>query len=126
MTGIVLIIIIGVIIGALGQISIKTGLQQIGDVKFSNISSVVSFIFEAVKNKFILLGLLLSAISAVLWIITLSKIDLSFGYPLASGLFFIVMIILSSIMLKEKISIMQLIGTAIILFGVVILSKSGI
>lgn len=125
MAGIILIIIIGVAIGASGQIFLKKGLQQIGDVEMRGIKSILPAIFKIITNKFVFWGLALSVFAAFFWILTLLKINLNVAYPLAGGLFYISVIALSVIFLGEKVTVAQLIGTGIILLGTIILTNYG-
>ncbi|MDZ7836815.1 MAG: hypothetical protein U5N58_02120 [Actinomycetota bacterium] len=49
---------------------------------FNGLGSLVRLFLEVVKSPTVLLGLFLYVISAALWLIVLSSVDLSFAYPL--------------------------------------------
>ena len=123
MLNLIIIIIIGVAIGASGQIFLKKGVNELGKIDVK-INTLPMTIFKILTNKFVLLGLSLSAIAAFFWITALSKINLSVGYPIAGGLFYISVIILSIIFLGEKLNYIQLLGILTTLVGVIILAKS--
>jgi uncharacterized membrane protein len=62
-------------------------------------------------------------LSTIFWLIALSKKDLSFVYPFIS-LTYVLVLVLSSLVLKEDIGINKLAGTLIIMFGLVIIARS--
>lgn len=123
MLNIIILIIIGSFIGAGGQVLLKVGLKELGDISLE-INTLPTTLFKILTNKFVLLGLLLSAFAAIFWILSLSKINLSIGYIIGSGLFYFFVITLSIIFLKEKINFMQFIGMCITFLGVATLAKS--
>ncbi len=53
----------------------------------------------------------------------LSRVDLSFAYPFAS-LSYVVMLAASWQLFNEDISLLRLMGTAVIVFGVLLISRS--
>lgn len=123
MITLIILIVIGVAIGSSGQIFLKKGLKELSPIN-TKLNSLPTTIFKVITNKFVFFGLCLSAIAALFWIFALSGINLSVAYPLAGGLFYISVIAMSVIFLKEKVSLMQIIGTCVTLLGVIILAKS--
>lgn len=110
------IIIVGVVFAALGQVSWKIGMNQAGTPDLPSIASVLF-------NPYILLGFLMYGLSTVFWLLALSKRDLSFVYPFIS-LTYVLVLILSSLVLKESIGMNKLVGTLAILIGLMIISRS--
>src|SRR3989338_4738634 len=79
-----LLLYFDIILGALVQVILKKGMNQQGivDVKFTR-----EAIFRMIKmylNSIIIIGTLIYGFSIVLWTVVLSKIELSYAYPLAS------------------------------------------
>jgi uncharacterized membrane protein len=105
-------ILIGIVFAAFGQLLFKIGTDNTGQIGLSNIFQLL--------NVYIILGLIFYGIGSVFWIIALSKADLSFVYPF-TALTFVLVSILSVFVLKEYLSWNRIIGTAIILFGVIVL-----
>ena len=124
MANLIILIIISAILGAGGQILLKKGVNEIGKINIK-MNTLPLTIFKLLTNKFIFLGLLLFVIGSFAWIFALSGVNLSIGYPIASGLLYISIITLSIIFLKEKINFIQLVGIFITLTGVIILAKFG-
>lgn len=69
-----------------------------------------------------IIGILCYGFSFILWLYIISKMNLTFAMPLSVALVNTMVIIESCLILKEKISILQVIGIAAIIFGVVIIT----
>lgn len=69
-------------------------------------------------------GVACLVIEAIVWTIVLSKLDLSIAYPMGS-LCFVMVVILSSIFLKEQIGKNRWAGVLLILSGTALLGLSG-
>ena len=122
MINVIIIIIIGVLIGSSGQILIKKGLSQTGEIRIPAIKNVIPTILKLITNKLIILGLSCSAAAAFFCLIALSQTKLSISYPIAGGLFYIFITIFSWLFLNETISFAQIAGIFIIILGITILS----
>lgn len=112
----IIIILISVVFAALGQISWKLGLNQAGSLNLLSLPS-------ALLNPLVLMGFFMYGMSTIFWLAALSKKDLSFVYPFIS-LTYVLVLILSSIVLKEDVDISKLVGTSIIIIGLIIISRS--
>jgi uncharacterized membrane protein len=115
----IVIIIAGVIFAALGQVSWKLGMNQAGQLATFN-SVALSGV---VLNPYVLLGFVMYGLSTIFWLIALSRKDLSFVYPFIS-LTYILVLVLSSLVLKENIGVNKLVGTLIIIIGLIIIARS--
>jgi len=110
-----LIIIISVAIGAVGQIAFKYGAMQMAE-------NPGNTLLEKIKWP-IVLGLALYGISTVLWIMALKKVDLSYAYPMVS-LGYIFVFIASYFIFNETISWLKIVGLVCIMAGVTLVAKS--
>ncbi|MGZ4134202.1 MAG: EamA family transporter, partial [Tumebacillaceae bacterium] len=63
------------------------------------------------------------ALSAVVWIFAISKVELSYAYPMVA-LGYIVVFGLSYLILGESISVLRLAGLVTIVAGVLMIAKS--
>lgn len=115
------LIILTVVINTTGQFVIKTGVNRIGKISFSQ--SFVPTIFKALTNWIIISGFGLYFISAVLWITILSRTELSWAFPILS-LSYVITVLISPIFLNESFSMQRLIGTLVIIAGVYIVSRT--
>lgn len=116
---VIIIILIGIIFASVGQIFWKIGMNNFGHITNYAPSTLITIFF----NPYILSGLAMYGLSTVFWLIALSKKDLSFVYPFI-GLTFIIVLILSNVILKESIGIYRIIGTFIIILGLMFIMKT--
>lgn len=115
-----ILISVGIAVG--GQILLKVGMNRIGALDLNGLGSLTRLFLEVVKSPTVLLGLFLYVISAALWLIVLSTVDLSFAYPFI-GLTYVFVLILSKFILKEDVNPIRWAGAAIITIGVFVLSR---
>ena len=73
--------------------------------------------WEYLKNPYLYGTLVLYSSSIVLWFIALSKLELSLAYPL-QALGYLIVSVLSMLVLGEKLTSIQLLGSFVILLGV--------
>ena len=115
----IVIIIIGVIFAAFGQVSWKLGMNQAGPLTALNFTSMTAVL----QNPYVLLGFVMYGLSTIFWLVALSKKDLSFVYPFIS-LTYILVLVLSSLVLKESIGLNKIAGTLAIIIGLIMISRT--
>ncbi len=76
-------------------------------------------IFNFVINKHFILALIIYGFATILWIWLLSKIPLSRAYPFIA-LAFILVPIMSNFFLGEKIPVTVILGSSIIIIGLIV------
>ena len=69
------------------------------------------------------LGLIIYALSVVMWIWVLSKVDLSVAYPFV-GMGFIITMIFGILVLNENVTLMRVSGTTLIMIGCILVGRS--
>ena len=117
----IVLILIGVLFTATGQIFIKKALNSLGNGDPS--IGIFAFYLKVFLSPLVVLGAFLYFISIFFWLYALSKVDLSFAYPFIS-LSFVVILLFSFWFLGEAISLLRWIGVFIICFGVFLISRS--
>jgi len=118
-----LLILFSVSPGAAGQIAMKRGMSLVGFVPLSSLKEILS-LCRVFGNPFVMLGLSLYGISAVSWLVVLSRADLSYVYPMIS-ISYILVVFLSRLILHEPLSLNKLMGSLIICLGIWVLSRGG-
>ncbi len=122
LTSSVLLIFLSVSIAVTGQILLKTGVDRIGVTGFGSMKALVSLFSGIIKSPMVLTGLFLYFISAAIWLVVLSTVDLSFAYPFI-GITYVLVLVLSKFILKEEVNPIRWIGAFVITLGVVIISR---
>jgi multidrug transporter EmrE-like cation transporter len=122
LTKTILLILLSIGIAVGGQILLKIGMNKIGPIDISSASSLGHLFTGIIKSPTVLVGLFLYVISAALWLIIISAVDLSFAYPFI-GLTYVLVLLVSKFILKEDVNPIRWIGTAIITVGVIVISR---
>ena len=113
------IIFIPIILSAVAQIILKLGL---GDLVVKN--NLTSFFLKALTSPGVIIGLGLYGLGALLWLIVLSREDVSFAFPLVSFAY-VIAIFLAAAILKEDITPPRIIGSVLIILGIVTIARFG-
>jgi drug/metabolite transporter (DMT)-like permease len=115
-------ILISVLAGAIGQILLKKGMTNIGEVTISG-NHLPGVLWRIATNPYVVIGLMIYVCGTVFWLAALSRVDLSYAYPFAS-LSYVVMLAASWLLFRENITPVRLLGTLIVALGVLVISRS--
>lgn len=119
---ILLTAIVSIVISVMAQFSLKTGMASAAvRMSLSNADNFRSATAIA-TNKFVLLGFVLYAIGAVVWLAVLSSWEVSKAYPLV-GLGFVFALPIGFAM-GEQINALRICGALLICTGVFVVSRS--
>jgi undecaprenyl phosphate-alpha-L-ara4N flippase subunit ArnE len=115
------LVLFSVIAASSGQLILKHGMQLATARAHRSGGSLV---VAAVTSPWVLLGLMVFAISAVVWLAALSKVPLSLAYPF-NALGYLVILTASILVLHERANLWTWGGTALVVSGliIVVLSK---
>lgn len=116
------LILLGVFLNAAAQLALKQGMRQVGyfDFMLSNINRI----FMAVaSNGYIWAGLACYVISVVVWLLVLSRVEVSYAYPLLS-VGYIVTACAGWLFFQESLGFTRLLGIAVICLGVFLVTRS--
>lgn len=118
----VLLILLSISIAVGGQLLLKIGIDRIGINGFGSMRSLTGLFSGIIRSPMVLTGLFLYLISAAIWLVVLSTVDLSFAYPFI-GLTYVIVLVLSRFILKEEVNPIRWAGAFIITVGVVVISR---
>jgi len=113
---VLLYILVAGVFGVAGQVILKRGLAAIGPIVLDP-SSLPQLIVGLALNPMIVLGVAVTLSGTFFWLITLSRVDLSFAYPFAS-LNYVLILAASWLVLDEQVSLVRLLGVIAICTGV--------
>lgn len=116
-----LLLVLVIFIGATGQIMMKIGANQIssGLGKIDSPSALSKAALLCLTNPYTVSVLILYGLGFFIWILTLTRFDLSFAFPVVAVIYILV-IAASWLILKEQITFLRLIGSLIIAFGIIL------
>jgi multidrug transporter EmrE-like cation transporter len=113
-------LLVNVVLGSFGQLFLKLGMMRSQKGPASVGSEAVMGAIRSIGNPQVLLGFMLYGVSSILWLIILKKVPLSKAYPMIS-LSYVVVVLLSSFILKEKIALSTIVGLVFICCGVALI-----
>ena len=116
------LILSSVFLNALAQIFIRQGMLKLGSISF-NMEQIWNMALSVFTNMYLLSGMFSYGISIILWMIVLSKVNVSLAYPFLS-VGYVVTAVLAYLIFKEPLTVQKILGIAIICLGVVILTYS--
>ena len=116
-----LCILIGVLLNAGAQLLLKAGVNAVGHFEFTR-ANVLPVGLKIATQWPIIGGLACYVVSVAVWIIGLSRVDVSIAYPMLS-LGYVVNAFAAWYLFGEVLSMQRLIGIGIILIGVVVLAR---
>lgn len=116
------IILFGVFLNAIAQLLLKAGTNKIGHISLS-LDKAWDLLWQVALNPFIFMGLVCYVISVGVWIIALSRVDVSYAYPMLS-LGYVLNAVLAYYMFGEQLSAMRVGGIFVIILGVYMISRT--
>ena len=116
------LILLTVTLSACAQLALKLGVAQPSMANALNNGGGDALI-AAFFSPLIWLGLIIYALSVVMWIWVLSKVDLSVAYPFV-GMGFIITMIFGILVLNENVTLMRVSGTTLIMIGCILVGRS--
>ncbi|MFP3903456.1 MAG: hypothetical protein ACLFWB_04350 [Armatimonadota bacterium] len=112
------ILLVAIALGAAGQLLLKTGVNSLG-ADPTPLYVLKSFI----KKPVILGGFACYGVSSLFYLVSLSKLDLSYAYPMIA-LSYVIVAILSYKYLGEGLPFLRIVGIVVIIAGVTMVALS--
>lgn len=104
-----------------GQLVMKWRISQFGSLPEGS-TDKLKFLFSLLFDPFILSGFSAAFLASLAWMAAMTKFELSHAYPFMS-LNFVVVLLLSSLLLNESISIYKCIGVGFIVLGTLVAAR---
>lgn len=123
-TMLIAMILLSVALAAVAQLALKTGMNEVTDKLSPESFSLNGPSLKAlVAQPFVWGGLFLFGISALVWLVVLSRASLSFAYPFAS-LTYVLILIFDQFVLKDEVPPLRWGGVAFIGIGIFLISRT--
>jgi multidrug transporter EmrE-like cation transporter len=116
------LVLTGVLLNAAAQLLLKAGTNAIGHFEYSA-ANVVPIGIKVAQQPHILGGLACYAISVVVWILALSRVEVSIAYPMLS-LGYVVNAAAAYFLFGEDVNAMRMAGIFVIIVGVALVARS--
>ena len=123
MVKIILLVLAAEIITAIGHLLFKKTTNMMEAYDLRKIDNHFRFLRDVFAKPSIWLGLAACAAGLIIWLMALAQGDLSLVYPLGS-IQFILILFSAHVFLDEKIDKMKLLGTFLVVLGIVFITIS--
>lgn len=120
-----LMILIAVAMEVAGQLLYKSGINHLPPMQGSlfDLGALGPFVANALGNWRVLAGIGVYCAQAAVWWAVLSRVDLSYAFPLTS-MSYVLLLVASRAFLGEHISLQRWMGATAIVFGVYLITRS--
>jgi multidrug transporter EmrE-like cation transporter len=115
------LILTGVLLNAVAQVALKLGMRGIGHFDFQP-GNIVPIAMAAAINPYILTGLACYVVSVVIWLLVLSRVEVSYAYPLLS-VGYIVVALAGQFIFHENMDLTRWAGVVLICLGVLLITR---
>lgn len=116
------LVLCGVLLNAAAQLLLKAGTNAVGAFEFSR-DNVLPVGWKLATEPHIIGGLACYVVSVVVWIMALSRVEVSIAYPMLS-IGYVVNAIAAWYLFGEAVTAMRMTGIGFIIVGVFIVARS--
>ncbi len=117
-----ILILTGVLLNAVAQLLLKAGTNAVGHFEF-HLNNILPIGMKLAFQPFIMGGMACYAISLVVWIMALSRVPVSIAYPMLS-IGYVINAFVAWQWLGEALTTQKLLGIAVIVIGVILVTRS--
>ncbi|MRR34646.1 hypothetical protein EG829_08100 [bacterium] len=119
----VIVMLLAVTAGTVGDILLTKGMKELGDISAMNLRGMMSAAYQALTSPKLVLGTAMLAVFFFLWLAVLSWEDLSVALPM-QALNYVLVAFLSQYFLGEVVTPLRWAGTVLVCIGVILITKS--
>ena len=120
----VVVMLLAVTAGTVGDLLLAKGMKELGDLSAMNLRGILNVAFQALTSPKLIVGTMMLAVFFFLWLAVLSWEDLSVALPM-QALNYVLVAFLSQWFLGEQVSPLRWAGTILVCIGVMLITKSG-
>ncbi len=119
----VIVMLLAVTAGTVGDILLTKGMKELGDISAMNLRGMMSAAYQALTSPKLVFGTAMLAVFFFLWLAVLSWEDLSVALPM-QALNYVLVAFLSQYFLGEVVTPLRWAGTMLVCVGVILITKS--
>jgi multidrug transporter EmrE-like cation transporter len=121
--GSIVLILVSVVFAVSGQLTLKSAMDKVPPIGAHQVKSPGETISRVARQPRLWLGLFLFGISAIFWLIVLTRVPLSVAYPFV-GVTYIIVVMWSRFVLGETVPLIRWVGVAVIAIGIAVVGLS--
>jgi multidrug transporter EmrE-like cation transporter len=115
------LIVFGVLLNAVAQLALKGSVKDTGVIELS-LAQAGPVALRLAAEPWLWVGLACYGVSVIVWILALSRVDVSIAYPMLS-IGYIVNALAAWALFGEALTVSRAVGIAVIILGVFILAR---
>jgi drug/metabolite transporter (DMT)-like permease len=119
----VIVMLLAITAGTIGDLLLAKGMKELGDISTMNLRGIFNVAIQALTTPKLIIGTAMLAIFFFLWLAVLSWEDLSVALPM-QALNYVLVAFLSQYFLGEIVSPLRWAGTILVCIGVILITKS--
>ena len=116
------LVLVSVAFSIAGQLTFRAAMDRVGFIGRAEVSTPFATATR-VAEPLLWVGLFLFGISAIFWLVVLSRVPLSVAYPFV-GLSYILIVAFSRLVLNESVPLLRWVGVIVVAAGIVIVGLS--
>jgi len=117
------LVLAGVLLNAAAQLLLKAGTNAVGHFEFSS-ANLVPVGLRLALEPHILGGVACYVVSLVVWIMALSRVEVSIAYPMLS-IGYVINAVAAWYLFGESVTAVRMVGIGFIVVGVFLVARSG-
>jgi drug/metabolite transporter (DMT)-like permease len=121
--GSIALILVSVVFAVSGQLTLKSAMDNIPPIGARQVKAPGATISRVARQPRLWIGLFLFGISALFWLVVLTRLPLSVAYPFV-GVTYIAVVFWSRFVLGESVPALRWMGVALIAFGIAVVGFS--
>ena len=106
------------------QLLLKQGTKSTGIISLTSPSDLVNLVGQVVKSPLLLLGYAVSFFTSAMWLVVLSRFEVSYAGPIMNSLYYVFLLLASALLLRETVSPVRWLGVFFVIVGVLFISRS--
>jgi len=106
------------------QLLLKQGTKSTGVISLTSLSDLIRLIGQVLKSPLLLLGYSVSFFTSAMWLVVLSRFEVSYAGPIMNALYYVFLLLASALLLRESVSPVRWFGVFFVIVGVLFISRS--
>jgi uncharacterized membrane protein len=117
------LVLIACVLGGAGHVFLAKGMKTIGDMSEASSEHIGGMVGSTISNPWVLFGVFLQALFFALYLVLISRADVSMILPL-TAIDYIVVVFLAQLLLGETVTTMRWVGVGLIVVGTTLVSRT--
>ena len=117
------LLLVSVSFSLIGQLTLKSAMTRVGRIGASDVSQPLDTLQRAAREPHLWLGLAAFGVSAIFWLVVLSRVPLSVAYPFV-GISYVAIVFFSRLVLHESVPPLRWLGACVVAVGIAIVGLS--